>query len=232
MESFSERGVGTVFTQMIDLAPLDLRAAVGGVDRDQRIVGLIFSTGAPVARLDWATGKSYLERLSLKAAHVKLDRLNSGAPLLNAHSAYSLADQIGVVEAGSASVNGTEGRARVRFSRRADVQPIWEDVRDGIVRNVSVGYRVYEFEETPGQGRELPVRLATSWEPFEISLTPMGADVGAQIRSAGALLTNRCVIVTGRGGPLDDAERIRRLVAHLDEDRTRRLDAAKARAWF
>jgi hypothetical protein len=183
-------------TQTIELAALDFRAAIAAVDEVDRTVDLIFSTGADVVRSDWGTGERYMERLSLNPKHVRLDRLNSGAPLLNNHNAETLRDQIGVVVAGSAIVDGREGRASVRFSKRPDVAPLYQDVRDRIVRNVSVGYRVHRFEETRRAG-DLPLRLATDWEPYEISLVPMGADAGARVRDAGAgVQTNRCVLVT------------------------------------
>ena len=50
--------------------------------------------------------------MSLDPKHDRLDRLNAGAPLLNAHSSYTLADQIGVVVDGSASVDGKRARGR------------------------------------------------------------------------------------------------------------------------
>ncbi|OFW05655.1 MAG: hypothetical protein A3H96_11380 [Acidobacteria bacterium RIFCSPLOWO2_02_FULL_67_36] len=202
----------------IDVAPLDLRADVGTIHEDSRSVDLIFSTGADVVRFDWMTGKRYIERLSMDPKSIRLARLNGGAPLLNAHSAYSIADQIGIVEPGSASLNGKDARATVRFSKRADVEPFYQDVRDKIIRNVSVGYRVHRFEETQGKA-EMPVRTATDWEPYEISMVPMGADTGARVRSSREVPTNPCVIVT-RGA---DAS------AMADADRIRRFRLARAR---
>lgn len=178
----------------VAVPPLDLRAAVGDVNDATRTVDLTFSTGADVIRYDWDTGRRFIERLSMDPKHVRLDRLNGGAPLLNAHSAYSLSDQIGIVEPNSARLDGKVGVATVRFSKRADVEPFYQDVRDKILRNVSVGYRVHRFEETAGKG-EMPVRLATDWEPFEISMVPMGADAGARTRSSKDVQTNPCVIV-------------------------------------
>lgn len=196
--------------QTIDVQPLDLRAQVGTVNDDDRSVELIFSTGAGVVRYDWTTGKRYLEKLSLDPDHVRLGRLNNGAPLLDAHSAYSINDQIGAVVDGSAKIIGKkEGRVTVRFSKREAVEPIYQDVRDKIVRNVSVGYRVHRFEETTGKDLEMPVRLATDWEPFEVSMVPMGADAGAQVRGDKSN-TNSCVILRHSNG-FGDADRFRAL---------------------
>ena len=75
-----------------------------------------------------------------------------------------------------------EGRAAVRFSAREDVEPLWQDVRAGIIRSVSVGYavRAYEVIEQDGQ---VPVWRAIDWQPVELSAVPVGADGGAGFRS-------------------------------------------------
>ncbi len=182
-------------TSTIDLPPLAIRAAVDSVDEENRTVELVFSTGAAVERYDWMKGERFLEVLSLDKDAVRLERLNNSAPLLNAHSAWSLTDQLGVVEPGTAQIESGEGRATVRFSKRADVEPIWGDIKDGIIRNVSVGYRVYKFEETTGADGQMPQREAVDWEPFEISMVPMGADDGAKVRAEPSIL-NPCVLVT------------------------------------
>jgi hypothetical protein len=191
----------------VDLPPLCIRAAVSTIDADARTVEVVFSTGAGVERMDWWTGKRYIEKLSLKPEAVRIDRLNAGAPLLDAHSAYSIVDQIGVVESGSVKLTAKEARATVRFSKRDAVEPIFQDVREGIIKNVSVGYKVYRFEEETN-GNKIPVRTATDWEPFEISMVPMPADAGAQVRSGDKSNTNLCVILSHGA---EDADRLRGL---------------------
>jgi hypothetical protein len=195
----------------VDLLPLCMRADVGTIDDENRTVELTFSTGAPVERYDWNIGR-YIEKLSLKPEHMRLTRLDSGAPLLDAHSAWSISDQIGVVQSGSVKLSSKEARAVVRFSKRESVDPIWQDVRDGIIRNVSVGYRVYTFEESTGKDNKLPIRTAIDWEPYEISMVPMPADVGAKVRAGDKTGTHACVILTPARSPvITDADRLRRL---------------------
>lgn len=169
----------------VDLPALAIRATITpqSIDVDARRVGVVFSTGAPVVRYDWRTGTRYIEKLSMDPAHVRLDRLNSGAPLLDTHSAYSLSDVMGVVEEGSAKISGKRGMATVRFSRRDDVEPYWNDVKEKIIGSVSVGYIVHRYEETPAKDEnKISTRLAVDWEPYEISMVPMPADVGARTR--------------------------------------------------
>lgn len=193
--------------RIIDIPPLCIRAEVQAVDTASRTVSVVFSTGAPVERYDWLSGKRYLEKLSLEPSAIRLERLNSGAPLLDAHSAWSVADQFGVVQRGSAKTNGREATADIRFSKREAVEPIFQDVVDGVITSVSVGYRVYKFVEEQGKGNALPVRTAVDWEPYEISLVPMPADIGAKVRNGDTSETNACVIIT-RGE------------SHMNEDRT------------
>lgn len=165
------------------LPPLGREASVQSIDTDQRSVELTFSSGGRVDRYDWLRGERYVEVLSLKPDHVRLDRLNASAPLLDSHGSYSIRSVLGSVIEGSARVeNAKDARVTVRFSRRDDVEPIWRDVQDGVLKQVSVGYRVHKFvEERPASGPV--VRTAVDWEPFEVSLVPMAADVGAKVRS-------------------------------------------------
>lgn len=181
-------------SKTVAIPPLDLRADVGAVNVDARTVELTFATSkADVLRYDWDTGKRFFERLSLDPKHVRMGRLESGtAPLLDSHSAYSIAHQIGVVDA--ASLEAKRGVATVRFSKRSEVEPYYQDVRDKIIRNVSVGYRVFRFEDLNETREGYPVRLAVDWEPYEISMVPMGADAGARVRSSREVETNSCVI--------------------------------------
>lgn len=182
--------------QTIALAPLTLRADLDSIDAEARTAEVVFSTGAPVERASWFSGERWIETLGLEAKNVRLKRLNNGAPFLNTHSAWNLSDVIGVVEPGSVELTAKRAKATVRFSKREDVEPIWRDVQDGILRNVSVGYRVHKYEVTKEEGKP-EIRHAVDWEPYEISAVPIGADDGAKVRSDGEqVATNPCVIIT------------------------------------
>ncbi len=151
------------------------------INADERTVELVWSTGAAVRRFDWASERPFMEELSMEAGHVRLDRLNTGAPLLNTHNDWNLGSMLGVVE--KAWIASGEGRATVRFSKRADVDPVWKDVQDGIIRNVSVGYRVFKFKDVTKPEDPIKRLLAIDWEPTEISLVAVPADNGGKVRS-------------------------------------------------
>lgn len=200
----------------IDLPALCVRAAVGTINEEARTAEVIFSTGAAVDRFDYFSGKRYREVLSMKPEHIRLDRLNAGASLLDSHSAWSVGDVLGAVVEGSARVEKGKGLATVRFSKRASVDDVWQDVRDQILRFLSVGYRIHKFEESAGKDNQIPTRTAIDWEPYEISMVPMPADAGARVRNGDKSNTYPCVIT-------------RAAVTNEDADRMRRLQLAKVR---
>lgn len=164
--------------QTLKLKPRQLSCefAADTANKESRTIDITWYTGATVDRYSWTEG-SYRLTLSMEPAHVKMGRLNSGAPVLNTHSSYQLADVLGVVE--KAWLDGNKGKATIRFSNRAEVDPIWQDVQDGIIRNASVGAKILKLKDVTGEGEKLKSYLATSWEPREISLVPVGADPDA-----------------------------------------------------
>jgi len=154
------------------------------INEEKRTVDVVFATETQVLRCNWEG--TYYEVLDCNPASVRMDRLNAGAPVLNNHSRYSVSDQLGVVE--NAVFVKKEGRATLRFSNREDVTPIWQDVKDGILRGISVGYNVWAYDVTEKTG-EIPIYRATDWEPAEISLAPIPADVNSGTRAAENLHT-------------------------------------------
>jgi phage major head subunit gpT-like protein len=160
-----------------------IRAAVrpGSVDIDARTVELTWTTGAKGRRWSWDVG-SYMEELDVSDGAVRLDRLNNGAPLLDTHNQYQLSAVLAVVE--RAWLDGGEGHALVRFSKREDADVVFKDVVDGILRNISVGYAVHRYEIVEEEDDKLPTYRAVDWEPLELSLVPIGFDDGAKVRSA------------------------------------------------
>jgi HK97 family phage prohead protease len=183
---------------VIQLEPLTLRAPVRSLDPEKRTAEVIISAAGRVLRRGW-DGPFY-EELSLEKKHVRLKRLNNGAPLLNAHGGIfgpMLEDVIGVVERAELE-DGGPLVGSVRFARAADdakADQVFRKVEDGIIRNVSVGYRIWKLEKVEEEEGKPPVFRATDWEPYEVSLVPMGADDGAKVRADGAVETNRCQIV-------------------------------------
>ena len=150
------------------------------VDAEKRTADVVWSQGAKVLRQPFFDDP-YYEELSMDPSSIRMGRLNGGAPLLNSHCQNDLSSVIGVVE--KAWIDGLDGRATVRFSEREDVAPIWKDVQSGIVRNISVGYRVYKFVDVSMPNDPVRTLRAVDWEPFELSAVPVGADAAAGFRN-------------------------------------------------
>jgi hypothetical protein len=176
---------------MLPLLVRDAELRAQTADQEKRTVEVIWTTGARVRRRR-LFDDDIDEELVVDPAAVRLERLNGGAPFLNAHNAFDLGGVIGVVVEGSARIENGRGVATVRFSERAEVESIWRDVATGIIRNVSVGYRVHRYEVEQRDGAPELWR-AVDWEPLEISAVPVAADPGARIRNDSTLAP--CLVV-------------------------------------
>lgn len=140
------------------------------IDQEKRTVELAFATEAPYER--WYG----YEILDCTAGSVDLSRLMAAGPLLMDHNAM---DQIGVIE--SVRVDADKVcRAVVRFSKSARGQEIFQDVIDGIRKNVSVGYMV-NAATLVGMIDEIETYRITAWCPYEISLVSCPADIQAGV---------------------------------------------------
>lgn len=180
------------------------------INEDARTVDVVFATETPVRTFSWEDG-IVNEVLSMEEGHARMGRINGGAPVLDNHSrADGAAGQLGVVE--NARIENGVGVATLRFSKRADVEDIWNDIKDGILRGVSVGYRVHKYEVTKEDGK-LPSYRATDWEPFEISLAPVQADIESQVRN------NEKKIISNKNKQMNELEK-RALAAGLTQNAT------------
>lgn len=162
------------------------RAVEGeGADAPLARATMVFTTGAPVRRYDWFRERPYLEVLVVEEGAIRLDRLQRGAPLLNTHNQWDLEAQLGVVE-NPVIANGV-GECDVTFSRRESVAGYVQDVADRVIRNVSVGYVRHRVEMVPpeDEGGIWTYRIV-DWEPMEVSLVPIPADMDSQVRALGA----------------------------------------------
>lgn len=142
------------------------------VDVDARTVAIAFSSETPVDRVFGS------EVLDHSPTSIRLGRLQNGGPVLVDHSPT---DQVGVVE--QVSIAGDRrGRAVIRFGRGVRASEIFNDVTDGIRRGVSVGYRVHEMVlEKRGNGASLDSYRVTDWEPLEVSIVSIPADVSVGV---------------------------------------------------
>jgi len=113
-----------------------------------------------------------------------LSELN-GAPVLNSHDRFDLNSILGVVE--NPTIADGRGIATLRFSDRPAVAGLVNDIKNGIVNRVSVGYSVQKWD-TSKDAAGNRVRTARKWRPAEISLVGVGADRNARTRSSEVIM--------------------------------------------
>lgn len=178
----------------------EVRAA--SFDDADNTVEVVWTTGAAVRRMDWRSGRHYSEILEVSDGAVRLDRLNAGAPLLDTHDDWSLRSVIGSVVPGSAKLEGGKGTARVRLSNAAGDADVVSKIRDGIIRNISVGYAIHKVIKTEADrdGGDDEWRVV-DWEPMEISAVPIPADAGSQIRKNDDRALTPCEFVSVAAAP-------------------------------
>ena len=116
-----------------------------------------------------------MEVLSMTSEAMDMSRLNDGAPLLFNHDPDRI---IGVVQ--RAYIKDKRAYAKVKLANNELGREMQDLIRDGIVRNVSFGYRINDMEEDRST---TPVTYrATSFQPYEVSMVSIPADnVGAGI---------------------------------------------------
>ena len=135
-------------------------------EKDERVYEFAFSSEFPVAR------NFGNEVLSHDDGAMDLDRLNNSAPLLFNHDPNKV---IGVVERAYVDKKKKKGYSRVRFSKNSFAEEVRQDVKDGILRNVSTGYVINDMEERDNDF------LATNWQPYEVSIVATPADTSVGI---------------------------------------------------
>ena len=156
------------------------------IDESARTATLAFASETPYKRY-WG-----IEILDCTPSSMRTGRLRSGANLLCDHDAKDVVGVVESVEIGADRV----GRAVVRFGKSARAEEVWQDVRDGIRRNVSFGYMIHKavlVETVEG----VETYRVTDFEPFEISLVSVPADASVGVgRSAPSETQKKDLIVS------------------------------------
>lgn len=140
------------------------------IDEEGRTAVLAFASETPYERW-WG-----VEILDVTATSMRQGRLRSGANLLCDHDHK---DVVGVIESVDIGADRV-GRAVVRFGKSARAEEVWQDVKDGIRRNVSVGYMVHKAQLVETVDGVETYRI-TDWEPFEVSLVSVPADASVGV---------------------------------------------------
>ena len=161
------------------------------VDDSYALVDVIVSSGAFVERdrRDPISGRRepFMRGLEITPEAIRLDRMKSGAPVLDNHQ------DDGDIDAVIGSVDdvwfeeGVDGQllmARLKISKiSAREKEIANKIKNGIITAVSVGADIHRDIDITQDGDEMTKLLSVDWEPYEVSLVPIPADELSIIRS-------------------------------------------------
>jgi hypothetical protein len=164
------------------ISQLSRRALIApqSFNEETREFECIYSTDTPVLLNKWEG--AFYEVLSQKGQ--RLERFQNGIPFLNNHRQGGNVGESVLGICSNPIIENSRSICKVKISDREDLQSIRQDIKDGILRNISCGYRVYSYEEKPrAEGETIPTYIATDWEVMENSLVSIPADANAQIRS-------------------------------------------------
>jgi HK97 family phage major capsid protein/HK97 family phage prohead protease len=181
------------------------------LDEDKRMVRVGVSSEEPVER------SFGMEVLGHSADDINMEFINSGrAPLLLDHN---MEKQIGVIEEFKLDETAKRTTAVVRFGKSALAREVFEDVKDGIRMNISVGYRIDKLERYQDNDETY---YKAKWTPMEVSSVSVPADQSRLVgvgRSKEKQINNTKVRIMDNDKKQD---------INLDEVRTQTIDEAKA----
>lgn len=159
------------------MPPEDSGDAADQAQPQNLILEFPFSSEDPYLRSNWFD-EPWIEVLGHKTGEVDLTRLNGGAPVLLNHGRNMTEDaplmSVGITT--RAWIDKGRGYVEVKMSRREGMEPLLQDIEDGIVSNVSVGYQINERTLTQENKNSPNEYRVTSWTPMEITLCDIPAD--------------------------------------------------------
>jgi len=151
------------------LTDCSIRAMEG--EGNERKFVLSFSSEEPYERW-WG-----VEILSHSEGAIDLTRLNSIGCVLYNHNRDKVLGKVL-----RAWVEDGRGNAEIEFDEDAEADVIYQKVKSGTLKGVSVGYKVSNWEEVAANKKSSdgkftgPCDIAVKWEPFEISIVSVPAD--------------------------------------------------------
>lgn len=143
---------------------------VTAINVDNRTIEVAFATETPVSRE--LEGELYYEILLCDDNSVDRTRINNKGAVLFNHDRDKL---LGVVESTTIGADRV-CRATLRISNVGLGNTMWSMIQEGILSHVSVGYNIYDYRIEAGNNI-----VVTRWEPSEISLVTVPADIHAGI---------------------------------------------------
>ena len=163
------------------------------IDDDYAVFDVVVSSGAAVYREERdAHGNvvPFMRSLEISADAINMERLLTVCPVLNNHNdgreGDSVNKQLGTVQKAWIE-NGADGPLLIATlkiqTKNKEEREIADKIESGILRGVSVGAEIHSQKNITSESDEIMQVVADSWEPYEVSLVMVPADVKSIIRS-------------------------------------------------
>ena len=139
----------------------ELRLDAASLNAEDRTISASLSSEQPVER--WFG----VEVLQHTKDAIDLSRAEGGLPLLYNHNTQRLIGSVRDVQLVDGKLRGT-----LHFGRSTDALERWQDVQDGHLRSMSIGYEISEWVQQKGS----ETVTVTRWALLEASAVPVPAD--------------------------------------------------------
>lgn len=162
-----------------------IRASIvqNSVDQESRTFDVTFATPTPVLRYSWFREEYYNEVLDMNGADLSLAG-ERGLPFLDNHSSWGSVRDNTLGRARNIRREGDTYVATITLSSRSNLDDLWDDIRNGIVADISFGYSVDKLERMDKkEGEQYRTYMVRKWTAKEISLVNIPADPRAGVRS-------------------------------------------------
>lgn len=159
---------GPSFERLLESRPQTLNV-------EERTVTAVIATETPVSRF-YGT-----EVLRCGPDNVDLSRM-IGGPVLDSHNRQGVASIVGRID--DVRFEGRSLVATLTFSESAEGRAAMSKVQEGMIRNVSIGYAIVDYDEKRSSDGAIEV-VAKKWMPHEVSIVSVPADPNTRIRAGG-----------------------------------------------
>ena len=134
------------------------------IDYDNLEISLSCASGYPAERYDWEIGE-YREHLVISPEAVNLERLNGGASVLKNHDTDKILGKVV-----RAWFEDDQLAVRIQFRTDNMTRDLFKDIANGIVQNVSIGYRIEHAQPAYTDADGVRTVDVDKWMPLEVSV--------------------------------------------------------------
>lgn len=196
------------------------------LDEAERSVEVVCASETPVREMNFDDYR--VQPTSILMGGCELPA-NGQLPLLDNHSRYSASSVIGSVR--NLRIEGDQLVGRAYFSASPDVEPIWQRIKEGHLTDLSISRKDISAEYiSEGASKTVldrvfvgPLRVVSKWRPGEVSVTPIGADATAKMRSLPHNSEDKSMPAkqVENGAPTQGATREEEIVNRADTEQNR-----------